>query len=595
MALPINREAVEEITLNQEILEESITSLHKTLKDIKDVLYDTYILALDQFELEEQNLFRQKEILDEQRRARNNKRAPSALPVNESTGAPYTPQTDQSGGFFGFFGNAGIAAGAATGGILGTLFGSKFLSGAKSAMVSASSLGGKTIKGGLAGLFAYAIGSTVVSIASSLTDDPELKKTIEEEGRQAVNYGAIGVAIGSLFGPGGALIGGLLGIAVSVLDDIFNDDSFVRNTRNKAKEQAKKVIELSEPASKVIGSGSSTTELSRDFSRRILAGEEISDGEVRRIAIKRIKDRGVKDKPSDEMIQAEKEIVRTEIKTLREKAKKINDQGSVGPTSLNSEQYNAKFLATSLKTQGFSDPEIRQIVAQSDKESAGFIAQEENFNYSASRLKETFPSYFKDEAEAQRYVNMGPEAIANKVYGNRMGNEGDEGFKYRGRGFIQLTGKDNYRRMGEKIGVDLVSNPELASDPEIAAKITGEYFRQEKARGVDISTPRGATSAVRPVNWDSQEVIDERAAIANKYSDIASLIGGSSGDNMSDRTVDSIMPPPSAPTGNISLTGGTTVMQSTPSPPAPSEVKAPIAAPIDFESRRRARNRTIGR
>lgn len=88
-------------------------------------------------------------------------------------------------------------------------------------------------------------------------------------------------------------------------------------------------------------------------------------------------------------------------------------------------------------------------IAQCSHESAGFMILTENLNYKAATLRKIFPKYFPDDATAQRYASMPnkQEAIANKVYANRMGN-GDEasgdGYKYRGRGLIQLTGKQNY-------------------------------------------------------------------------------------------------------------------------------------------------------
>ena len=88
-------------------------------------------------------------------------------------------------------------------------------------------------------------------------------------------------------------------------------------------------------------------------------------------------------------------------------------------------------------------------IAQCAHESAGFMILTENLNYKAATLRKIFPKYFPDDATAQRYASMPnkQEAIANKVYANRMGN-GDEasgdGYKYRGRGLIQLTGKQNY-------------------------------------------------------------------------------------------------------------------------------------------------------
>ncbi len=88
-------------------------------------------------------------------------------------------------------------------------------------------------------------------------------------------------------------------------------------------------------------------------------------------------------------------------------------------------------------------------IAQCAHESAGFMILTENLNYKWQTLRKIFPKYFPDDATAQRYASMPnkQEAIANKVYANRMGNgpeESGDGYKYRGRGLIQLTGKQNY-------------------------------------------------------------------------------------------------------------------------------------------------------
>ncbi len=89
---------------------------------------------------------------------------------------------------------------------------------------------------------------------------------------------------------------------------------------------------------------------------------------------------------------------------------------------------------------------VAAFLAQCAHESGGFVFLKENLNYKAASLRKVFPKYFPDDATAAAYANK-PEKIANRVYANRMGN-GDEasgdGFKYCGRGLIQLTGKDNY-------------------------------------------------------------------------------------------------------------------------------------------------------
>lgn len=96
---------------------------------------------------------------------------------------------------------------------------------------------------------------------------------------------------------------------------------------------------------------------------------------------------------------------------------------------------------------GIDTPQrVAAFVAQCAHESGGFVFLTENLNYKAASLRKVFPKYFPDDSLAATYANK-PEMIANRIYANRMGN-GDEasgdGFRYRGRGLIQLTGRDNY-------------------------------------------------------------------------------------------------------------------------------------------------------
>ncbi len=109
---------------------------------------------------------------------------------------------------------------------------------------------------------------------------------------------------------------------------------------------------------------------------------------------------------------------------------------------------------------------LAHFLAQAAHESGNFKFLKENLNYSSDSLLKVFPKYFKDKATAEKYARN-PEKIANRVYASRMGN-GDEasgdGFKFRGRGYIQLTGKDNYKAFSSFIGEDCVANPDLVSD-----------------------------------------------------------------------------------------------------------------------------------
>lgn len=118
-------------------------------------------------------------------------------------------------------------------------------------------------------------------------------------------------------------------------------------------------------------------------------------------------------------------------------------------------------------------------MAQVQRE-CGFKPKSENLNYSAKRLRQVFPSRVRSDAFAQRLANAGPAAIGNTLYGNRYGNAQDEGYKYRGRGLIQLTFKDNYERYGKLAGKpEVVANPDLANDPEVATELAIAYLNSK--------------------------------------------------------------------------------------------------------------------
>ena len=112
-----------------------------------------------------------------------------------------------------------------------------------------------------------------------------------------------------------------------------------------------------------------------------------------------------------------------------------------------------------------SPKRIAAFLAQCGHESGGWTVFEENLNYSAKGLKGIFSKYFKESGLAEAYEKK-PEKIANRVYGGRMGNgpeSSGDGSKYCGRGYIQLTGKDNYVAFGKSINEDITANPEKVS------------------------------------------------------------------------------------------------------------------------------------
>jgi putative chitinase len=144
---------------------------------------------------------------------------------------------------------------------------------------------------------------------------------------------------------------------------------------------------------------------------------------------------------------------------------------------------------------------LAHFLAQCGHESGQFRATEENLNYSSKGLLGIFPKYFT-ASTAESYARK-PEKIASKVYGGRMGNGVEstcEGYKFRGRGYIQLTGKDNYTRFAKFIGEDTVGNPDLVKTKYPLAS-AAFFFDSNKLwaicdRGADEATVIAVTRRV---------------------------------------------------------------------------------------------------
>jgi len=137
---------------------------------------------------------------------------------------------------------------------------------------------------------------------------------------------------------------------------------------------------------------------------------------------------------------------------------------------------------------------LAHFLAQCGHESGGFRVVNENLNYSAKGLLGIFKKYFPTQALAESYQRQ-PQKIANRVYASRMGNgdeKSGEGFKFRGRGYIQLTGKSNYTAFAKSIGEDVVANPDLVATKYPLASAAW-FFNKN---GLHKLADGGATDAV---------------------------------------------------------------------------------------------------
>lgn len=164
----------------------------------------------------------------------------------------------------------------------------------------------------------------------------------------------------------------------------------------------------------------------------------------------------------------------------------------------NPERWLDAVVATCQEFEINTPERIASFLAQTAHESGGYTMLTENLNYKAVTLAACWPTRFAVLGPDKKPIKENgknvptklaesiagkPELIANLVYSSRMGNgpaESGEGWKFRGRGLKQLTGKDNYTRCGTGLGVDLVSNPDLLLEPMYAARSAGWFWKVNK-------------------------------------------------------------------------------------------------------------------
>ena len=120
---------------------------------------------------------------------------------------------------------------------------------------------------------------------------------------------------------------------------------------------------------------------------------------------------------------------------------------------------------------------MAHFMAQISQECGSGTEMTENLNYSAGRMMKIFPKRFPDMASTAGFANN-ERAFGDKVYNGRMGNRlgTDDGFNFRGRGCLQLTGRDSYDAIGKSLGLDLVNNPDLVNDPQKVLSVAGTEF-----------------------------------------------------------------------------------------------------------------------
>jgi len=160
----------------------------------------------------------------------------------------------------------------------------------------------------------------------------------------------------------------------------------------------------------------------------------------------------------------------------------LTDLGVCAGTAMHWAPVFASVIDDDTFSAGVADlaPFLGQILHESGK----LEHVEENLNYSAERLTKVWPARFPTVGIA-RVCERNPQALGNKVYGGRMGNNMDgDGYKFRGRGLLQVTGRDNYRLVGKAIGLDLETYPDSLCHPEVALRSAIAWWEKKIPDGV---------------------------------------------------------------------------------------------------------------
>jgi putative chitinase len=164
---------------------------------------------------------------------------------------------------------------------------------------------------------------------------------------------------------------------------------------------------------------------------------------------------------------------------------------------------------------------LAHFLAQAGHESGGFRVTNENLNYSVKGLRGIFKKYFPTDELAAAYAKK-PQKIANRVYGNRMGN-GDEasgeGFKFRGRGYIQLTGKQNYTAFDAAVEDDILANPDLVATKHALSSAAWFWNKNNLNKIADTgATDAAVTMITKRVNGGTIGLADRIKHFKEYYS-----------------------------------------------------------------------------
>lgn len=415
-----------------------------------------------------------------------------------------------------------------------------------------------------AGLFANA--AMAKEDASATPEQKQADKTDRYRTMGGVAGGMLGGVLGMIGGPAGAIVGGMLGdqLGTAVGEWLSTVDMTGMMAGITSAWET-----VAGGASKMASDAFGTMKEGWNSLVSVGTGAFTSMTDWAKDTWKSATDKVMALKDTvDDKVQTAKDYVGEKATAVKDAGQNLAHKITGGLVGGGGSEAAKAEMVKAMDAGGITDQKSKAaLMANVDHESGGFKAKEENLNYSAKRLQEVFPKYYKTPEDARGDAGN-PEAIANKVYGGRMGNtEAGDGYKYRGRGNLQLTGKAQYEEMGKKLGVDLVNNPDLAMDPKYSAQIAVQHW---KSSGADKAAQAGdMTRARKLTNGGTNGLAD----VNSKYD--AYLAQAKAGDLTPTRRADQVqVAAPAAATGAIA-SALATVKGAGPASSVPGATSAP--------------------
>lgn len=422
--------------------------------------------------------------------------------------------------------------------------------------------------GALLGLGAIGSAAMARDLPGATPEEQQQAKAERYGTYGSVAGGFLGAALGMFGGPAGAIAGGMLGDqlgeSVGTWLATVDMDGMVSSVSDA-------FLGLANTSVKEVGAAFGYVQSKW--------GELVSTGSV---ALTGLAD-WAKDKwkaATDSIAQARDYVAdraSSARRSVSDAATSVKDAGQNALNTVTGGAYSGgsnarkQALIKAMDDGGITDQKSKAaLMANVDHESQGFTRGEENLNYSAKRLQQVFKKYYPDAASARADAGD-PEAIANKVYGGRMGNtEPGDGYKYRGRGDIQLTGKAQYEAMGKKLGIDLVNNPDLANDDRYRSQIAVQHWKDS---GANAAAARGDIAGARvKTNGGTNGMADVNAKY-DKY-----LAQAQAGDLTPTRRADEVRVAAPAAAGDAIARTVATVKGATALPGLPGGTSAPASA-----------------